>query len=255
MGSWSTSAPSLPAGSSWSAEQNTGSTGNDQYYKGRAVVAIARGPGDTIYIRFKIQSYLKVQGQGARSYPMKARVSIGGVEETSGTFATGGDHYGRYETMATVYYTGTAGAGTGADCRAVQGSNVSTKTTLTAPDLITFAVDYDGNGSDGGATASQSKVYGVDLTLQTNGYARSGWAFTGWNTAADGSGTGYAAGGTYSANADVTLYAQWVQTNLPVYANVGGTVKQIAKAYANVGGVIKECRVYANVNGVIKEIV
>jgi uncharacterized repeat protein (TIGR02543 family) len=33
--------------------------------------------------------------------------------------------------------------------------------------------------------------------------------FTGWNTAANGSGTDYAAGGSYTANAPLTLYAKW----------------------------------------------
>lgn len=34
-------------------------------------------------------------------------------------------------------------------------------------------------------------------------------AFSKWNTAADGSGTDYAAAGTYTAAADLTLYAVW----------------------------------------------
>jgi len=37
----------------------------------------------------------------------------------------------------------------------------------------------------------------------------------GWNSAADGSGTDYAAGASYTAEAVVTLYAKWTQ-NLTV---------------------------------------
>jgi len=45
----------------------------------------------------------------------------------------------------------------------------------------------------------------------TNGFAVPGYAFTGWNTAADGSGTAFSAGATVPVEfADVTLYAQWV---------------------------------------------
>ena len=40
-----------------------------------------------------------------------------------------------------------------------------------------------------------------------------GYTFSGWNTAASGSGTAYANGATYSFAADITLYAQW--TALP----------------------------------------
>ena len=52
-----------------------------------------------------------------------------------------------------------------------------------------------------------------------------------------------------------TLYAHWLQTNIPVFMNVEGAVKQVDKAYANVGGSIKEVTLYANVGGVIKELV
>lgn len=38
---------------------------------------------------------------------------------------------------------------------------------------------------------------------------KAGMAFTGWNTAADGSGEGYAPGGTIVVSEDTTLYAQW----------------------------------------------
>ncbi len=40
--------------------------------------------------------------------------------------------------------------------------------------------------------------------------ARAGFIFSGWNTAANGSGTARAAGSTFAmGNANVTLYAQW----------------------------------------------
>src|SRR5699024_10520410 len=47
-----------------------------------------------------------------------------------------------------------------------------------------------------------------------NGFTRTGYAFTGWNTAADGSGTSYADAADYTVtpatgDATVTLYAQW----------------------------------------------
>ena len=43
--------------------------------------------------------------------------------------------------------------------------------------------------------------------------AKTGWTFAGWNTAADGSGTTYAAGSTYSnITSNVTLYAKWTCT-------------------------------------------
>ena len=45
--------------------------------------------------------------------------------------------------------------------------------------------------------------------MRSNGFSRTGYTFTGWNTAANGSGTSYAAGASYKAAANLTLYAQW----------------------------------------------
>ena len=256
MGSWSSSAPTLPSGSSWSAEVNTPNV-DDQFYKADADCSVARGPGNTIYVRFKLNSYLLIPGQGARSFGVKCQVAVGGTyDSASSDVACGGNYYGYWEKdVGRRYYTGTASPGTSIKCRVIHGNQESATATLYAPALITYAVTYDGNGADGGSTADQEKVLGVDLTLANNGFTRNGWAFTGWNTAADGSGTSYDAGGTYSADADLTLYAQWIQTDIPVYENVNGAVKRVAKAYMNVSGAIKECDVYMNVNGTIKELV
>jgi len=61
-------------------------------------------------------------------------------------------------------------------------------------------------------------VQGVTLILDTNTglVARTGFTFAGWNTAADGLGTAYAAGGSYTTDAPVTLYAAW--TPDPTYS-------------------------------------
>ena len=53
----------------------------------------------------------------------------------------------------------------------------------------------------------------VPTALTANTFTRSGYTFSGWNTAANGSGTAYANSATYSFAADITLYAQW--TALP----------------------------------------
>lgn len=78
-------------------------------------------------------------------------------------------------------------------------------------DIITYTVSYNVNGSGGtGAPSSQTKTYGVTLTLSSTTPTRAGYAFNGWNTNSSGTGTNYAAGGSYTANAAVTLYAKWI---------------------------------------------
>ena len=78
----------------------------------------------------------------------------------------------------------------------------------------TVTIEFNGNGSDGGSTASQQIAAGNTAPLNANGFTRTGYEFTGWNTAADGSGTSYADGADYAVtpatgDVTVTLYAQW----------------------------------------------
>ena len=71
-----------------------------------------------------------------------------------------------------------------------------------------FTISYDVTGGLE-APASQLKGFKVDITLSDVIPLRPEYLFTGWNTAADGSGTAYAPGATYSGNENATLYAQW----------------------------------------------
>lgn len=76
----------------------------------------------------------------------------------------------------------------------------------------TYTISFDGNGADAGSTASVSGTYLTDVTLTTNGFTRTDYTFTGWNTKADGSGsTSYADGATFriAQPTNTTLYAQW----------------------------------------------
>ena len=74
-------------------------------------------------------------------------------------------------------------------------------------------ITFDGNGATGGSMENQT-ISGDSIpsgTLINNGFAKEGYVFVGWNTAADGSGTSY--NGTYTAastsETSRTLYAQW----------------------------------------------
>lgn len=245
---WSTTAPTLPTGSSWKPVGSWNVTANK--YSTDGSIAIARlntnqaavrfifGTNDGSTSVFAPPGYMDFKvGDDVKSYGWGARIS------------------------RTVYWTGTLNAGASVTVAAgahEDGSAFSHATYLskkvTGPDYVTkYAVSYNANGGSG-STASQTKTYGTALTLRQNGYARDGYAFTGWNTASDGSGTAYAAGASYTANAAVTLYAQWLRMNIPVFVNVGGTVRQVEKAYTNIGGVIKECDVFANIGGTVKPI-
>ena len=71
-----------------------------------------------------------------------------------------------------------------------------------------YTISYNANGGSG-VPSAQTKDGGIDLTLSSTVPTRTGYAFAGWNTQADGSGTSYASGATFTDNANTTLYAQW----------------------------------------------
>ena len=121
-----------------------------------------------------------------------------------------------------------------------------------APD--TYAVTFNGNGADGGSQAAETKTYGSRLTVPGCTFTRTGYTFSAWNTAADGTGTSYAAGSYYETNEAVTLYAIWIKNNIPVYVNDDGTIRQAVKAYMNIEGTVYEGRLFMNVGGTICEI-
>lgn len=74
-----------------------------------------------------------------------------------------------------------------------------------------YSITYSGNGNTGGSAPSTGN-YSAATTIAAKGtLTRSGYAFTGWNTNANGSGTSYAAGASYSAANNLNLYAQWAE--------------------------------------------
>jgi uncharacterized repeat protein (TIGR02543 family) len=91
---------------------------------------------------------------------------------------------------------------------------VSAPITVNVISAPAYAVTYDGNGNSGGTVPTDNQSYQqnatVTVTDNTGGLTKTGYSFAGWNTAADGSGTDYNPGSTFSMGTEnVTLYAQW----------------------------------------------
>ena len=82
----------------------------------------------------------------------------------------------------------------------------------------THSITYNGNGNTSGSVPTDSSTYqqGNTVTVlgNTGSLVRTGYTFASWNTKADGSGTTYAAGATFTmGSANVTLYAQWTSNS------------------------------------------
>ena len=74
----------------------------------------------------------------------------------------------------------------------------------TVDPVITFVAN-DGEGTMGTQTVKPNKA----TVLTANTFTRADYDFTGWNTAADGTGKAYADKANITTNKNVTLYAQW----------------------------------------------
>ena len=75
-------------------------------------------------------------------------------------------------------------------------------------------MSYDANGGFG-APGSQTKTHGQDLTLSTVVPTRTNYNFKGWGTSASATSATYSAGGTYSTDEAITLYAVWELAYVP----------------------------------------
>lgn len=148
--------------------------------------------------------------------------------------------------------------------------------------LNTWTVSYNANGGSG-APSSQTKTYGVDLTLSSTKPTRSNssagsytvtyranysggtdpsaataarttsYNFSTWNTNQNGSGTSYSSGGKYAANSAVTLYAQWnssvstASITLPTMTRTGYTFKGWSTSSSATSGITGSYTPTANV--------
>ena len=81
-----------------------------------------------------------------------------------------------------------------------------------------YTITFDSNEGTGSMAPINLKkyVYSTNLStgyLKENKFTKTGYAFTGWNTKADGTGTSYNDKGAIQSESDITLYAQWEVAN------------------------------------------
>jgi len=103
-------------------------------------------------------------------------------------------------------------------------------------------VTYNSNGSVGAPSTGTmaNQVASSSTLISPNSFSRDGYTFTGWNTAADGSGVSYLSNYVYSFASARTLYAQWGK-NITVSYNANtsesGTVAAQQATYVGSPGV------------------
>lgn len=87
-----------------------------------------------------------------------------------------------------------------------------------------YTVTFDANGGEGNVDALTVTPPADKANVPDSDLTREGYTFTGWNTAADGSGDAYVAGNELTVTEDMTLYAQWeAKTYTVIWVNEDGT--------------------------------
>ncbi len=113
-------------------------------------------------------------------------------------------------------------------------------TTFTTSAPSTYSITYDKNTTDTVTSlpSADTKEAGKNFTLSSTKPARTNYTFVNWNTKTDGTGDSYSSGGTYSKDADVTLYAQWklITYTITYYANTSSSVSGIPEAQEKIHG-------------------
>ena len=103
--------------------------------------------------------------------------------------------------------------------------NSGTDTLYAQWQINTVTLEYDPQGGSG-EPGDQTGNAASNVTVSTTEPTRAGYSFTGWNTAADGSGTSYAGNASYTLpnSGTDTLYAQWqINTVTLEYDPQGGS--------------------------------
>lgn len=118
------------------------------------------------------------------------------------------------------------------------GSTIYASKTYSVPALPKYTISYNANGGSG-APSNQTKAYGVSLTLSSTKPTKSGHSFLGWSASSSGTTTTWSAGGSYTDNASVTLYAVWKANTYTIKYDVNGGTGIIANSIKKYGETLK----------------
>jgi len=214
---------------------NTASDGSGDSYVGSALNAYLAAGSGTIYSQWSVS--LTYDGNGSLSGP----APVDRATYLYGASATIRDQW-RLLDKPGYKFTGWNSKADGTGRPATPGAlfiMLDEPVVLYAQwATVGSSFSYNGNESDGGLLPSfaiSPLVSGTHVVVQRNSgtLTKNGFTFTGWNTAADGTGTAYAPGAIFDMpETAVVLYAQWQLTPVKAAWTVAPSVSGNAKATA-----------------------
>jgi uncharacterized repeat protein (TIGR02543 family) len=84
-----------------------------------------------------------------------------------------------------------------------------------------YTITYNANGGSD-APSSQTKIHGTTLTLSSTVPTKTGSTFLGWSTSSSATSATYSKNGSFTTNANTTLYAVWDANEYTITYNANG---------------------------------
>lgn len=98
-----------------------------------------------------------------------------------------------------------------------------------------YDVSYNTNG--GSDVISQIKIKGKTLKLRNTVPVKNGYTFSGWGLSADSTIVSYSAGGNYTLDEDIVLYAIWTPWSHTVTFDSNGGIGDVPEDFVTTTGV------------------
>jgi uncharacterized repeat protein (TIGR02543 family) len=182
-------------------------------------------PGQTLTLTSSLTLY--AQWTSVIQISFSANGGVGSISDLSGqagTTVTLPASTSLTHSGSTLNSWNTAANGSGTSYLPGQSLTLTTSMTLYAQWTATsnVVVSFAANGGSGSLSELTGAV-GATVTLPiSSSLVKSGYTFTSWNTAANGSGTSYAPGQSLTLTSSLTLYAQWkAAPTSSLYGSIG----------------------------------
>ena len=202
--------------------------------------SLTTGTGTT---RYRVSSnYVQVSNDSGSTWSnLTATISTGteyvNLHNVCGSSYDGGVKKTGYHIVGTSAFRAGSTSGTlinqdttsATDTNAATIANLTGSATLTSNVTVTlyinwvvdtYTVSYDKGSNGTGTNTTDTKTYGVALTLKGAIFTRTGYTQTGWSTT-DGGAKAYDLSGSYTTNAAITLYPFWTINTYTVSYNKG----------------------------------
>ena len=202
----------------------TSSSGSVAYAAGASYTANASA---TLYAVWQANTYtIKYNANGGTGAPSSQTKTHGATLTLSSTKPTRASVID--DGVTTTYtFKGWATSSSATTVAYTAGSKYTANASITlyavwstATTVTQYDVTYNTNGGSG--VSSQIKTKGTALTLRTTIPTKSGYTFAGWGLSEDTTTVSYAAGASYTTDADIVLYAVWTPWSHTVQFNLNG---------------------------------